>query len=403
MTIVTAPPRVRTEAGEELRLERRAGRYDAQRFLWRESRLCRVAACGKTAVSPGGDVALQLTVDGNGRRGGFAGVATCGSPWACPVCSHKIAVTRAADIQAAVEAWHAGGNRIAFVTLTQRHHAGQGLAMLWDALSDAWTKTTNGKAWNRDQSDYGVPMSRVVKTGKKAGQVVTNNRIGCVRVVETTHGEKGWHVHIHALLFVRDGMTDDDVAALADSMFGRWLPALTDAGLSAPSFENGIDIKMVRRWDSKALGDYFSKTSYVGRVAAGGAGWEMAGGAGKTARRANRTPFQILADVVALGLESDLALWHEWEAASKGRRQLTWSGGLRAFLALGVEVSDDDAATEKPDSGKVVRRFTAEEWRAVRWHRAALLNAVENLDPDVLNVLVADLLQGVYSGIHDDR
>lgn len=390
---------VEKKAGKD---SRRAARFRAQEFLWMESSLPRVACCGKKAVSREKTVTLKVSARKSERTAGFGGLATCGSPWACPVCSGRIAPVRAADIQAATAAWHKKGRRLVFLTLTMRHNAGQSLEMLWDALTSAWGRVTSGELWVEDQKLYGSKIPRTVKSGKNKGAVVTENRIGFTRVVEVTHGAKGWHVHIHALLFVKDGITDDDVKNLADRMFGRWLPALTDAGLTAPSYENGIDVKLVRRGDSHQLGDYFAKTQYVGRVGVDGAGWEVAGGAGKTARKANRTPFQILADIEA-GLETlfaDMRLWHEWERVSKGRRQLTWSAGLRDFLALAEEKTEREIV-EAEIGGDVVAKFTRDEWRIVRRHRAEVLAAAEGPSALVLVEVFRRLLGERYARIHE--
>jgi hypothetical protein len=380
---------------------RRAGQFRAQELLWFESNLPRVACCGKKAVNREKVVSLKVTAAKSERTAGFSGLATCGSPWACPVCSGKIAPVRAAEIQAATKSWHEKKRRLVFLTLTMRHNKGQTLEELWDALTAAWGRVTSGELWINDQKEFGSLIPRTVKSGKDKGKVVTENRIGFTRVVEVTHGEKGWHVHIHALLFVKDGIDDDGVKNLADRIFGRWLPALTDAGLTAPSYKNGIDVKLIRRGDSHALGDYFAKTQYVGRVGVDGAGWEMAGGAGKTARQANRTPFQILADIEA-GLDTrdkDLALWHEWERVSKGRRQLTWSAGLRDFLELKEEKTEAQIVAEEI-GGDVVAKFTRDEWRIIRRHRAEVLAAAEGPSALVLTEVFRRLLGDRYVGVH---
>ena len=70
---------------------------------------------------------------------------------------------------------------------------------------------------------------------------------------------------------------------------------------------------------------------------------EVTGGHRKEGRpRGGRTPMQLLADAVETYEESALARWWEWEAASDGRRQLTWSTGrrdLRALAGLGLSTA----------------------------------------------------------------
>jgi hypothetical protein len=259
------------------------------------------------------------------------------------------------------------------LTLTMRHRRGQRLDDLWDSLSHAWGKVTSGRGWKDDQAVFGTPIPRLIKSGARKGQTVTESRIGFARVVETTHGsDNGWHVHIHCLLFVSGDMSDAGLVTLSESMFGRWVPALVSKGLTAPSLAHGVDVRVVSAGDAAALGDYFSKNVYTAEKA----GWEVAGGSGKKAARGNRTPFQILADVVAVGDADDLAIWWEWEKASHNRRQLTWSAGLRELLALGDEKSDEEIAEEEL-GGDVVMMLTAREYMVIRWHSEQLLELLE--------------------------
>lgn len=373
MSSITATPVKKTDS----RLSRRSSVYSARRILWDLSSVSRVRVCGHHGILPDGNVAVKLSGTGTDRRAGFAGIATCGSTWACPVCSQKIATVRAADLAGAVAAWHETNGRVLMLTLTMRHKKGQRLADLWDSLSHAWGKVTSGRGWVADQAHFGTVIPRTIKTGKDKGQVRREQRIGFARVVETTHGENGWHVHVHALLFVNGSVTDKDAAMLADSMFGRWVPALVSKGLTAPSLAHGVDVKLVGVADALLLGDYFSKNTYTAEKA----GWEVAGGSGKKAGYGNRTPFQILADVVKDGDADDLALWWEWEKASHGRRQLTWSAGLRDFLALGTEKTDEEI-TEEELGGDVVLTLDAPMFAAIRHTAETLLDLVETTSLD---------------------
>jgi len=313
---------------------------------------------------------------------GFSGLQTCGSVWACAVCSQKIASVRSADIGAAADAWHLRGSRIVFLTLTMRHNRGQRLDDLWDNLAAGWKKVASGRPWENNCKNYGIPIPRVIKSGAEKGKTVIEPRIPYIRAVESTHGANGWHLHIHALLFVSGKFTDDDVETLRDDIYARWSGALTSRGMHAPSVAHGVDAKLVRRGSTELLGGYFAKSVYTGRapVAKGSAsratGWEVAGGGGKTARGVNRTPFQILADVEALGDADDLAIWWEWESASKGRRQITWSVGLREFLGLNDELTDEQIAEEEL-GGDIVMEFDADEWFELQWHKGRICSLID--------------------------
>lgn len=330
----------------------RERRYSARGLLWQESGLERVRQCGRVAVTPGGSVALRL------RSGvaGFAGLSTCSSVWADPVCNAKIMARRAVEIGAAVEVWQARGGRVAFVTLTMRHRRGQRLATLWDGLSKAWAKVTSGKGWVTDRERHGVA--------------------GWLRVVEVTHGSNGWHVHVHSLLFLDPGLVEPDLAGLHASMFGRWSRALVRSGLARPLMV-GQDAKLVAGAADSDLAAYFTKAVYGSRAI----GLEFTQTQSKSARSVHgtRAVWGLLDDV--LGGDADaLDLWHEWERGSRGRRQLTWSKGMRQALQLGAEATDEDIAEEEVGTAQDdLVLITAEGWRVVvaGLHMARLLGAAE--------------------------
>ena len=84
--------------------------------------------------------------------------------------------------------------------------------------------------------------------------------------------------------------------------------------------------------------------------------------------------------MVEQGDADALDLWHEWEAASKGRRQLVWSRGLRELLALGVEKTDEELA-EEAAGGEDVIQLDKHAYRQI---------AAAGLVPDLLEMVEAD-------------
>jgi hypothetical protein len=381
MTTLTAPPAAKPTLTAQ---DFRDSRFQAQQILWDESTLNSVRHCGRSLSKHSGDgqtVSVKMT-DG---KAGFSGLQSCGSPWACPVCSGKIAPVRAAEIQAAVDAWHARGGRVVFNTFTMRHFSKHVLDELWDGLSHAWAKVTSGSSWERDSDKYGgeeITRKKVRQLNKvKYDTFVPGRRINFIRAVEVTHGDNGWHVHIHALLFVKGSTTQADADRLGLDMFGRWKRALVNKGLPAPTRTHGIDSKLVPLDGSVPLGEYFAKAVY-GQAPKPpkfkAVGFELAGGMGKLGRRENRTPFQILADIAALGDAVDLAHWRNFEQASKGRRQITWSHGFRDLLGLGAEKTDEEI-TEEDLGGDVVMTFAFTEWQELRLyrHKGRILTLVE--------------------------
>lgn len=339
-----APTVARTD-DDAARQTRRAARLAAQELLWDLAGMDRLRRCGREGVLPGGSVRIRATGAGADRRAGFAGVATCGSVWACPVCSAKVLARRADELAQGVDTWAAQGGSVAMLTLTMRHHRGQSLDGLWDALTTAWRAVTSSGSWKR--------------TSKAAGVA------GYVRVVEVTHGGNGWHVHVHVGLLL-DGQVDVQrrASALGNVAWSSWRPALMKAGYDAPIKDSGG--LHVAHWQpgTRPLADYFTKNVY--ELDAQKVALELARGDLKAARAGNRTPFRILADVAAYGLVDDVELWQEWERASKGRRQMVWSNGLRDRLGLGVEATDDELAAEELGTGDDdLVELPAATWRAI--------------------------------------
>ena len=171
--------------------------------------------------------------------------------------------------------------------------------------------------------------------------------------MEVTDGDNGWHVHLHVLLCFREQVSADLArAALGPRIFGRWNRALERRGFSA-SEEHGWDLRRAELGDGD-LADYFTKMAH-----------EVTGGHRKEGRaRGGRTPMQLLAEAVVTYVESAMARWWEWEAASDGRRQLTWSTGrrdLRTLAGLGREATDEEIAEEDREAD-VRLTVSAEVW-----------------------------------------
>ena len=98
-------------------------RYALRTLLWDVSALHRLRGCGR-----GRRAAVVGVRYSPGIGAGFSGLVTCGSVWACPVCSAKILARRSLELGAGLLAWEAAGGRLVMGTLTMRHHRGHRLA-----------------------------------------------------------------------------------------------------------------------------------------------------------------------------------------------------------------------------------------------------------------------------------
>jgi hypothetical protein len=342
----------------------RARRYRRRAVLWTVSSLARVRKCGRVRRGE------LVTVRRGANGAGFSGLVTCGSVWSCPCCNAKIAAVRRLEVGAAVAAWMARGGSVIFMTRTLRHHKGDRLGKLWDGLAGAWRSMLGGQHWKKRGDRLGLH--------------------GLVRVVETTEGSNGWHVHVHALLFVAGTVTDDQVDDFAGWSAARWSRAVVRQGLPAP-LAVGQDARIIRDVRDSALADYLSKMDQSPRDA-DALGLELTHTQSKEARDtySTRPVWDLLTDIERTGDLDAVELWREWEQASQGRKQIFWSRGLRRdLLGSEEERSDEQIASEDPQGEDLVH-ITAEGWSYLVAHSEVIPRVLDAAEHSV--ALLRELL-----------
>ena len=334
--------------------QRRRWRYAARDLLWSFSSLKSLRACGRTKIDTGAPVAVAL---GDGVAH-FRNVQRCASVHACPVCSAKIRAARAGEIDAGVTAWRQAGHGAEFLTLTLPHDVGDRLAELVDAVADSWRRTTGqARGWKEERELFGI--------------------VGTIRVLEVTHGLNGWHPHLHVLLLTEAELDDVERRILLAGIEARWGQAVVRHGYRAPAPGVGVTMTPVR--SSETMARYMSKVmDEAGRERS--VGMELARGDLKAGRRKGRNPFEILADVLEDGDVDDLALWGEYERATKGRRVLTWSKGLKELLDVD-DVTDEELVDEEA-GGEVVIVLDEIHWRRLKATRGGMGRLLELVELD---------------------
>jgi hypothetical protein len=68
----------------------------------------------------------------------------------------------------------------------------------------------------------------------------------------------------------------------------------------------------------------------------------MTSPASKSVRNSGRKQWDILDDLISANSRETKRLWHEYEVASKGKKQIHWSKGLRDMLGLGTTLTDEE-------------------------------------------------------------
>lgn len=320
--------------------------------------------CGRIpGRTPAGRNAVQIAQ--NDEAAYYRGLARCGSAWACPTCAAKIRYERGLEIQRGIEAHQANGGAVLLGTYTAPHYRGETLDELWTANAKAYSATRRG----RRAKDRNAELALVAS----------------IRAFDLTHGQaNGWHHHIHALFFVRGDVTEAEIAALEVAELAEWNHQLAKQGRPPASEAHGVKIQKVR--DGAMVGAYMAKPDQMGM--------ELTRTDLKEGGDGNRTPFQILEDYARTGNPADLALWHEYEKASKHKSLAHWNRGAKE--RFGITETTDDEIVEKEEGGETVHTFTPEEWSAVLWTagaKARCLRIVEQHGVEALRRYLDEIVQ----------
>lgn len=262
-------------------------------------------------------VSLRRGPDGSSH---VAGVETCGSVWSCPVCAAKIRNHRSDEVSRGLCNHIAAGGGALLVTLTLPHAADDELAKTISLVSDGFRAVNSGRAYRADRDAFGI--------------------LGHIRAFEVTHGQNGWHPHLHVVVCLQAKATEATAAALQARWQARWDRWLLRRGWRASADGIGVRVDRIRR-DAAAAGAYIAKLQ-EGERAGAGVGNEVARADLKNGRKGSRVPFEILADFGSDGNMADLQLWQEYQLATKGRSAIRWSKGLRDLL-----LPDDDELTDE--------------------------------------------------------
>lgn len=288
------------------------------------------------------------------------GLQRCGNVHACPVCSERIARERTADCVSALKQWRAAGGHTYMLTLTLPHQLHQSLRDVLNAVTVSTRAINSGRG----------SMKTLLKPYGYIGQI---------RALEVTHGENGWHPHLHVLVLV-----DQEVPAeVVDVIKARWEAAAIAAQWAPPSWTHGAT------WQGgDAAAEYVSK-----------GGWGMAeeismGHVAKSGNSGSRTPFEILQDA-ALGCADSARLFREYGLALHGRRQQFWSRGLKDRFGIKERSDQDVVEEEETRATQEVAVILCIDWRlVVRYEqRAELLRAVESAGQAGVELVVSWLRQ----------
>jgi hypothetical protein len=312
----------------------------------------RVSKCYRLR-SKGRDIALMLERTRN--KAFVGGLQTCGSVWGCPICAAKISERRRTQLEQAIKRAKDLGLQVMLLTLTIPHGMGDDVGTITDGLIDSWDSIKRNRAGRAIRDQIGL--------------------VGTIRAMEVTHGQNGFHPHLHILLFIKLNIRPTEVQSLYAPL---WQSACVKQGLPRPSDAHGCKVD-----DGSKAAAYASKWGLES---------EMTKGHTKTAGEGKgMTPWDMLRAVLHDKDEHAARLFKVYYDNFKGRRQLCWSKGLQKMLAV-VDLTDEEIAAQEQEQADVFTVITVEQWRVIyarRWV-STLLDITEN-NPDA----VAEFLESL--------
>jgi hypothetical protein len=312
--------------------------------------LPRVRKCGRVPRTAAG-VGIRLTAEGNA---GFAGLCSCGSVWSCPVHAAKIGAERAREEIAPVIRYTLDrGGSVIHAAFTVQHTAGIPLVKTFSAVQDAWSFMGSHRRWRGMDADYGV--------------------IGWTRGAEATWGRAhGWHPHLHVLIYLDSKIDEMEALRLGAELYDVYRRGLERSGYTC-SPVRGVRVRLAtNRRDAEGM-----LSTYVSKLAQ-----EITRQDRKTGRAGRFTPFELLSEALDQGDADAMDRWHEWEQATYGRKQLTWSGrrkdrpDVRTLAGLREERTDEEIASDDL-AGDQVLTVPNDAWPDAFPVRTALLDAAE--------------------------
>ena len=196
-----------------------------QSILWMVTKITRLRGCHRW-LAPYSGAATVRWAPGEARMGGLQ---RSHSVWSSPLDAAQ-AANRTVQIKHSLETWLEQDKQhgVYFATFTLRHHKGQALAMLWDALGECWNRILRTASWR------GGP--RMIGDRQRFGVV------HFVKAVEVTHGSNGWHVHLHVIFFTNKRLSADERESLRGRLYSRWAKQAQRMGLEAPSYKRAVRI-----------------------------------------------------------------------------------------------------------------------------------------------------------------
>lgn len=291
---------------------------------------------------------VELWRDPLRNSASYRQLETCHSVWMCPLCSAKVSERRRLELSEGLRVHREKKGQVLFWTLTFPHSRYDDLSEILSRFLAAIRLMNSTRGYKDVRRRFGV--------------------VGYVRALEVTHSERnGWHPHAHILLFLERELTGKAFGELYLELHRLWSSAVQAKGLDMPRMGVGSHLLVATGSVEDTVAAYFAKWGVQPtKVPRWTSAHELTKASSKRGRAAGRSPWDLLREVLADDSEASGRLFAEYAGAFKGKRQLTWTPGLRAALGLVVELTDEElAAAPSEDDCQALMTFDVTTWRRI--------------------------------------
>lgn len=327
----------------------------------------RVCGCLRVPTMVHNDVSVVRNEKGFAN---YRGLQTCGSVWACPLCSSKISEFRADELRELSKRFYDRffSGTVLMITFTIPHKINNNLSVLVDQLGKCRRELKRQKLLKRDKTF--VPFSQILHD---------YGYIGDVYSLEVTYGYNGWHPHTHDLFFFSSKITVDKLQDLKSNITMSWLKSCLKSGVvinNQDDFLNrSVDLKIANSPESYiskwGLQDFESHSAMIHK--SWGPIHELTKSNQKVSRSEHYSPWSML-EIIRLNYDRrDVffyfgKLFYEFLQVFKGKRQLVFSKGFKKFFLIS-EKSDEEIVKDVDHKFQFLGALSRDEWKRVLKHK----------------------------------
>ena len=269
----------------------------------------------------------------------YSGLSHCTNAWSCPVDSFKILSARCKEIDEILDVIYEQKHlQAVMVTFTAPHTRDTKFRKFISGFKVAMRNFKAGRGFQRLKAELGLKYT--------------------ITGFESTHGRNGLHFHSHQIWIVED--VEKFTEELETECKLRWLESCRKSGIevTAENEKAFLERGFVLSRDEKGEPVKIHSGKYLCGF---GGGRELSSMSSKVAKNGNRTMWELLDSDDA----RDNKIFLEYVLATAGKGRIILSKGLRQFVNMEQEKTDEDIVNEEIPESELVAMIEEEDWYGV--------------------------------------